>query len=176
MGNQVMAVFTLDNTDPADVFVGWYNPDVDWIPAFERSVAERVIAYIARQYEDNPFAYDSFEWDGDVLVQFNRNDAGLVRATTRIEPDAEGRYAIGDGWTWNTVETKDPTNDERASWAMVALLAFAEETGQSADSSHAELEETLTDLLSDLHHLADQQGIDWNDVTSSADLHYSDES
>lgn len=48
-----------------------------------------------------------------------------------------------------------PMNASRALWARLALEAFAEETGAEL------IEQALGDLIADLGHLCDEQGLDF---------------
>lgn len=77
--------------------------------------------------------------------------------------------------------TEDPTNDQRAEWAATAINAFGTETGQLEEGSPLpELsrkdsdywQETLTDLLTAAHHLADRVGLRFDAITESAEGHY----
>lgn len=56
----------------------------------------------------------------------------------------------------------EPTNEDRAEWAMEALRTFAKRTGQdeSGDLKH-EQESVLSDLLCDLMHLSDRDGLNF---------------
>jgi hypothetical protein len=56
-------------------------------------------------------------------------------------------------------------NDDRAEWAATALRHFQCCTG-------ADYEDTLTDLLGDLMHWADRNGVDFNDELARARTHY----
>jgi hypothetical protein len=56
----------------------------------------------------------------------------------------------------------EPTNKDRAAWAMVAVNAFAEETGM--DNAGEELPAIVGDLLADIMHLCNQNGIDFAQV------------
>lgn len=61
-------------------------------------------------------------------------------------------------------------NDIRAGWAARALVAYAQHLG--GGSLTEEVETAATDLLSDLRHLFDAFGIDWEAAVSSSDDHY----
>lgn len=59
-------------------------------------------------------------------------------------------------------------NQTRAYFAVPALKAFAERTGiQDEDQELA-----MSDLISDLHHLADALSLDWDVVLQRGDGHY----
>ena len=69
-----------------------------------------------------------------------------------------------------TAELKERTdlekmNDDRAEWAGAALRHFQCTTG-------TDYEDTLTDLLGDLMHWADRNGVDFNDELARARMHY----
>lgn len=51
-----------------------------------------------------------------------------------------------------------PSNDDRADWAQTALDAFRRKTGQTG---RGEMEEALGDLLCNLMHLCERDGIDF---------------
>ena len=61
-------------------------------------------------------------------------------------------------------------NDIRAGWAARALVAYAQHLGNG--SLTEEVETAATDLLSDLRHLFDALGVDWEAAVSSSDDHY----
>ncbi len=61
-------------------------------------------------------------------------------------------------------------NDIRAGWAARALVAYAQHLGNA--SLTEEVETAAADLLSDLRHLFDALGIDWEAAVSSSDDHY----
>jgi hypothetical protein len=63
----------------------------------------------------------------------------------------------------------EPTNDERADWAFVACQEFAEATGLSADD---ELPTVITDLIANLLHLADREGMCVESCLDTARMHY----
>jgi hypothetical protein len=71
-----------------------------------------------------------------------------------------------------TGEGTDPQrdNDIRAGWAARALVAYAQHLGSG--SLTEEVETAATDLLSDLRHLFDALGVDWEAAVSSSDDHY----
>jgi hypothetical protein len=68
----------------------------------------------------------------------------------------------------------DTSNDERASWAEAALLAFAQRTGM-AEEMVGDKEETffiVSDLLADLSHWCDRHGVDLAAALVHASQHY----
>ena len=71
-----------------------------------------------------------------------------------------------------TGEGKDPQrdNDIRAGWAARALIAYATHLGK--DSLGEEVETVTTDLLSDLRHLFDALGVDWEATVVRTEDHY----
>lgn len=60
------------------------------------------------------------------------------------------------------------TNEDRANWAQTAITAYQKRVGTDDES-------VLGDLLTDLHHWADQNGHDWESALASHDLHYTAE-
>lgn len=82
----------------------------------------------------------------------------------------------------------DPTadegisNDDRAAWAEVALLAFARRTGmlkEQDEMGNIEGEDpflVLADLLADLGHWCDRNGVDFPSALTHAAGHYAAES
>jgi hypothetical protein len=66
----------------------------------------------------------------------------------------------------------DVTNEDRAGWAEVACEAFAEITGQDIES---DLPEIIGDLIANLLHLADQQGMCVEDRLENGRMHYTAE-
>jgi hypothetical protein len=67
---------------------------------------------------------------------------------------------------------EEPTNNERADWAHTALAAFADETCQdtSGDLEH-EIGSVIGDLMCNLYHLCDQQGIPHSHVDHAKDAY-----
>jgi hypothetical protein len=61
-------------------------------------------------------------------------------------------------------------NLTRASFALLGLTAYSKRTRTYRNES---LHTAMSDMLNDLHHLADLAGIDWEAVTSQH--HYDDE-
>lgn len=61
------------------------------------------------------------------------------------------------------------TNDDRAGWAEVACEAFAEITGQDMED---DLPEIIGDLIANLLHLANQQGMCPEERLENGRMHY----
>lgn len=74
-----------------------------------------------------------------------------------------------------TVLPADPEgmNDDRAEWAQNALDAFASVT--SMDTAGEDAETILTDLLADLMHWSDRNGVKFSNVLACAQSHYCEE-
>jgi hypothetical protein len=71
----------------------------------ERIVADQddVIATFAPvDGTPDPCDWDTFTWDGDVLVQH-----GTDGEDYRHEPQSDGRYEVSFGWTWCSLEADD---------------------------------------------------------------------
>ena len=62
----------------------------------------------------------------------------------------------------------DGLNNDRASWAKYALVAFMSQTG-------CDYEDSLGDLLCDLMHLADRDNFDFKIALDQALAHYAAE-
>lgn len=77
----------------------------------------------------------------------------------------------------------EPTNEDRADWATVAMDAFAKVTfnGQTftqmmrEDGAEGEGPDALRDLVCDLFHLAQRIGLDPETVAAGALANYRDE-
>jgi hypothetical protein len=85
-----------------ELFPAWVSP-YRWngfaVPTFSREVAARVADWTNRLHEEDPEGAAYARWDGEVIELFEVEweDYG----PSRIAPDQHGRYAIGDGWTWD---------------------------------------------------------------------------
>lgn len=79
----------------------------------------------------------------------------------------------------------EPTNEDRAGWAMTALNAYAKETRSTGEQEividHDEedateqLEEVAGDLLCDLMHLLRKHGVDPTDIIDRGYMHFNAE-
>jgi len=67
----------------------------------------------------------------------------------------------------------EPSNNDRAAWAMAAVRFFAEQTGM--DMAGEDLPTILGDLFADLMHLCQANQIDFKAVLSAANIHFSEE-
>jgi hypothetical protein len=67
-----------------------------------------------------------------------------------------------------------PTNDERASWAEIALLAFGQRTGLLKEriGDNEDLFFIISDLLADLAHWCDRHHVDLSTAITHAAQHY----
>lgn len=65
----------------------------------------------------------------------------------------------------------ETTTDHRAERAYRTLLVYA----QRVNGENEPVEDNLTDLLTDLRHMADQYAVDWDDMLARVDLHYTAE-
>ncbi|MGR5448544.1 hypothetical protein ACP3V3_01925 [Vibrio sp. PNB22_3_1] len=63
------------------------------------------------------------------------------------------------------------TNSDRAESAYRAVQKFSDTTGLDGE----EMFTKISDLLCNLRHLADEQGVDYNDCQEQADRHYESE-
>lgn len=65
--------------------------------------------------------------------------------------------------------SEEPTNDQRASWAKEAVMAHVGARGDTPDTD----EKTgVVDLLTDLMHLCDEAGLDFDAALEAARSHY----
>lgn len=68
------------------------------------------------------------------------------------------------------------TNSDRADWAIAALEAFAEQTGQDKSGDLANEPATVVgDLLTDLMHYCGQNGLDFTKILKDAKRTYEEE-
>lgn len=106
MGDVVPAQFATDNSDT--VFAGWHDPDLmlnGWAtPSFTREVTQQIIDWVHTDNEHLADALDriTFRWDGDVLLM---SEPRYEVVDWPITLDTDGRYPVGDGWTWQVIET-----------------------------------------------------------------------
>lgn len=93
----------------------------------------------------------------------------LYRATPLNVRDAE-QLGSAVRQRHDPVLTGEPQNDNdaRAAWAGRALAWFAMNTGDLDE----DLETVLSDLLSDLRHLADALEVDYGNADERAERHY----
>jgi hypothetical protein len=94
-------------------------------------------------------------------VLFKRHEAAIL--TKRIPPDATADEGI--------------TNDQRASWAEVGLLAFGQLTGMVREHVGDKEDPFLivADLLGDLAHWCDRNDVDMRVALRLAAQHYDEE-
>jgi hypothetical protein len=62
-----------------------------------------------------------------------------------------------------------PTNEDRAAWAWEACETFADATGLSVDD---ELPTVIGDLIANLMHLADREGLCAESMLGTARMHF----
>jgi len=69
------------------------------------------------------------------------------------------------------------TNDERASWAEVGLLAYGQRTGTVGEKVGDDEDPSLivTDLLADIAHWCDRNNVDLQSALESATKYYQTE-
>lgn len=63
-------------------------------------------------------------------------------------------------------------NDDRAEWARQALETFAATTGLNMDG---ETPEAIGDLLANIMHFCDRNGLDFDERLANARFHYDEE-
>lgn len=74
----------------------------------------------------------------------------------------------------NSIQDNTPSNEDRASWAEAALLAFATRTGMARDAlgDSENLFLVVADLLADLAHWCDRKNVDLQSALEYAAKHY----
>lgn len=70
-------------------------------------------------------------------------------------------------------DASEPSNQDRAKWAMAAVQTFADVTGLDVDVDG--LDTAVSDLLADLAHLCDARGLSLCGLLNRAAMHYEDE-
>lgn len=65
----------------------------------------------------------------------------------------------------------DLTNEQRAEWAYRAVQKHSQTTG----SEEEEMDTQMSDLLCNMMHMADEQGLDFSEVMEQASRHYDTE-
>jgi len=88
------------------------------------------------------------------------NEREWKRQAGALGPDEEPGYG-------------PPTLRQKAAFADAALGPYAEVTGLGYPEP--EMSEAITDLLSDLRHLCDREGLDFATLDDRAQRHYEDE-
>lgn len=69
---------------------------------------------------------------------------------------------------------KDPTNKDRARWALAAVKEYARIVGDDIEEEEG-LETAISDLLADLRHLCDKRGISFYICDHRGHEHYTEE-
>lgn len=69
----------------------------------------------------------------------------------------------------------DVTNQDRCKWAMAAVQTFAGVTGLDTAPEADGLQTAIVDLLADLMHLCDANGLQLHELMPSAERHYAAE-
>ena len=67
---------------------------------------------------------------------------------------------------------RNPSNSDRAYWALMACREFGKHTGQDTEG---ELEDIIGDLLANLMHLCDQEEIEFDDMVEDGRMHHTAE-
>lgn len=96
------------------------------------------------------------------------DDTGLCHNCLHDDED-EGRQLLSRDRSLR-IGARDPDNLDRSDWARAALERFATITGPG--ELEADPDSCLSDLLCDLHHWADREGIDWKEATERAGRNY----
>lgn len=65
------------------------------------------------------------------------------------------------------------TNNDRAEWARAAVDVFAEKTG--LDKSGDDLDTMIGDLIADIMHLCERDGLDFEQVLHRGKMYFEEE-
>lgn len=145
------------------------------VPAVGPAECVRAIYRGQRGYCATTYRVESIE-EGHRLVAHMNGKLG-------ISPEMHERMVVGSMFGWEVpgaqlaasaeVSCNEVTNLQRADWAMVAVRAFAAETG--LDTSGDETETAVADLLANLMHLCDKERIDFDVALMRGRSHYREE-
>lgn len=72
-------------------------------------------------------------------------------------------------------DTSDTTNNDRAKWAEAAVQAFADVTGLDTSKDADGFDTAISDLLADIRHLCDREGLDMGEMDRRAHKRYLEE-
>ncbi len=67
-----------------------------------------------------------------------------------------------------------PTNEDRAARASDVVEYYSNKPGMDPVED-AGLKSTLQDLLADMMHLADMEGLDWDSIQTMAEVYFNEE-
>lgn len=127
-------------------------------------------------------------WTGDVYTSRKALDEAQ-NAVTSIQTDVPTRCDGTDRYhdpesladaarrAFLRITPPDPEgmNKDRAEWARVAVQAFATQTGLDTDAAADGIATAITDLLADLGHLCDREGLSLPAIWQTAAMHYNEE-
>jgi hypothetical protein len=105
---------------------------------------------------------------GEARVPHLTRDRGAHPIPGRL-PGAGGRWRRVEK-RWPRDPNHSPTNTERAYSAFVALTAYFNHYG-GEDLAQSQ----ITDLVNDLHHLADAYGVSWESLENVSTENYDQE-
>jgi hypothetical protein len=114
------AKVAIDDDGPWPAQISPYRWNGWAVPRFTREVMEQMVPYFNGQHEHykaqgSPDACPAVMWDGDNVIMHEYawpdEETGQPYTVTVIEPDEEGRYHFGDGWTWQTIAEDWPERD-----------------------------------------------------------------
>jgi hypothetical protein len=91
-----------------------------------------------------------------------------------------GRTRIGNTPSTGLPPDPEGMNDERAEWALSTIQAFGTTTGEcfydfDGQERDAILQQNISDLLGDLAHLCDREGVNLRAMLDRAEHHYNEE-
>ena len=98
---------------------------------------------------------------------------GVDYHTIEVETQAEKQLPPADRAALNSLPS-DPEdmNDARAEWAGDSLAYFAKKHGEEEEGCEAQ---NLADLLADLAHYCDRNGLSLDGCLTTAQMHYAEE-
>ncbi|WP_143261926.1 hypothetical protein [Allokutzneria sp. NRRL B-24872] len=112
-GNEDLVTITMDDPDfPDPIFAALLDgerPCGGWYPRFRRPVANAVVAWINIAFRRDPSHGARAYWEDESVMILHPDYIAMDGyRPERIEPDADGCYAIGrDGWLWEKFDTSD---------------------------------------------------------------------
>jgi hypothetical protein len=127
------------------------------VPSFDALAIANIIDHVT-SFDDSTH---TFEWDGETLVHTEvyglKPDEVEVH---RIEPDEDGLYWIGDGWTWQEVTPRvdlaEFTKDEdMRAWLRQNDIAAETMTPEQVDATEDFSTHYAGGLVVLLYHLSD---------------------
>lgn len=102
---------------------------------------------------------DTSHLEGEIVVEYRCSNCDEPLASA-VEKNLDVGVVAGEVTIAHSV-----------AWAKLALDVYAVSTGITGE----DMELRISDLLADLHHLADDAGVDWQIATERGEGHYEEE-